>query len=197
MLNRLVVLTRNRVGQSVESGGRIPAALANSIGILVQSLRPKGSVLDASNDGSKVEALVVGWEVLAQQALHVVTAARTGAVAKMQKEPQLDARVRHGQLEAIVPRHADCLMEARVLIAIEDAPDLIKREKIVSVARGVAASLRSPVSRKLHQSSWIALLARDFDHDSRIPNVSLEAANVVRFSPFPFTHDQEPPFDLK
>jgi hypothetical protein len=48
-------------------------------------------------------------------------------VLEMQEEPELQARVRHGEVDAVARCEVDGLGEVRVLVPVKDTPDLVVR----------------------------------------------------------------------
>jgi len=51
----------------------------------------------------------------------------TGLILEVQDEPEFEARVRDGQVDAVAVSEFEGLGEVRVLVAIENAPDLVVR----------------------------------------------------------------------
>ena len=91
-------------------------------------------------------------QLFLQHVLNFVTMLRSRLVAKVQQEPEFEARVGHRQAKAICPCHFPCLWDLIVLIAVEYAPDFIVREIFVTLSPSVFIRSLLLVPSKGYQS---------------------------------------------
>lgn len=113
-------------------------------------------------------------------------------ILEMEDEPQLDAGVRDCELDPVAPRQVNCLLEVRVIIDIEDAPDLVVRPPPRTASLQSVSALSS--YRLLDELERAAMITSDRDQGSLSAPLR-PVGDIPLLGSFSFDEDQEFPSD--
>ena len=136
--------------------------------------------------GTFVEA-----EQLSASSLDVLTIDMGALVLCMENEPQLDARVRHGEVDAVLLREPACFGEVGMLVDVHNAP--------VAVVAGAASAsfvLEAPVAfgdGVSHDRVRCPMAIVD-DHGDSFAVIAVEVGEVDHFGCLAFGEDEDPTF---
>jgi len=84
----------------------------------------------------------------------------------------------------------------RMFVDINDAPDSVEFQEIVTLLSRVFLGLLFPARGIAHHSKGYAYCRYALDLDSRIAKVTFESVNVVRLGTSSFTDDENPTLGL-
>ena len=111
---------------------------------------------------------------------------------KVKESPELEAGIGHGQLYTFVSSQCPGPCQGCMLIYVEDGPDLIEQQVVVSLAPGVGTRLPLPSTGDANGSERLASLASDHNLDERIPGETTEIVKVSALSDLAFANDENP-----
>jgi hypothetical protein len=141
-------------------------------------------------DRSEVEALAIPGEILAHHALELLPLPHPGALPEVEQEPQLEARVRDGQQDAVVPGHLTGIGELRMLVAIEDAPRLVVPEKRLALGTSCVSSRLRLIASLLDKVPGVAVARWNIYLDRGVAGPPFEAADIGALGDAAFADDE-------
>ena len=128
-------------------------------------------------------------EVVSASTLRLVSVDVSPLVLGVEHEPQLDARVRHSEVDAVLLRESVCFGEAGVLVDVEHAP--------VAVVTGAASAsfvVEAPVAfgdGVSHDRERCPMAIVD-DHGDSFAVFAVEVGEVDHFGCLAFGEDEDP-----
>lgn len=139
----------------------------------------------------EVQHLVVAGQVPLKKDCHRATLDVRALILEVEQSPQLEARVRYSQLDAVVLSELPGLIEIGMLVDVEDAPNLIEQQVVVSLPPGLGRGFSTKSHGLLNDNERHAGFLSDHDLNSRVAGFLSEITEVGAFGDAPFADDQD------
>lgn len=114
-----------------------------------------------------------------------------GVVSEMQNEPQLDTWIRDGEVDAMGRGELLGLVDERVLVHIECAPDLIVCMEFVTRSPCQRLGLYSKLYRHPDSPNRAGRLPSNLEIDDGAGEVTSEATQILGLGSLALAHDEE------
>jgi hypothetical protein len=145
------------------------------------------------------QCLIVARQVALQPAPGVSPFQVGSLLLEVQQRPQLEAGVGDGQVDSIVPSLLAGIRQVGMLIDVENTPDLVKTEEVVSPASRFPVRCPFSLCSPFNEGFGYTTLIIDLHFDQRVPECRPEVAEITCFRDTSLADDQNsaPRFPLR
>src|SRR5689334_18352016 len=190
-VSRSCLFLPNRLREPVDAGRRIATGLTDLLGFLIHLLRSLHRLRVSCRVRGKFDPLVVPGHMARKQLANPGPMLHPRALAEMEEQPELEARIRDRQLDAVIPRHLPGIGDLGMLIYIEDAPDRVIGEVLVTLSLGGGFGPLLQILGGGHEDPRGPVFRCDLDPDPRVLTGSCKPLEILGLRSLALTDDED------